>query len=170
MDKTISEFIQIINKENELLEKLLAFGEEKKSIVILGKIQDLDKLMQKENIIVANLEKTEKMRLALHEQLARQWEMPMETLTAQMIISKCQESCPLAYEEAKREIEHMETALSRLQAINQENNELIGASLEYIYNLQAMLMGDMTGTYSENGTPASDNTSRTPFRLLDKKA
>lgn len=170
MDHLIQDFIQVLSKENEFLDKLYIFGEEKKEMIILGKVQDLDKLLQKEGIVVSNLEKTEKVRLKLQEQLAGIWGMAVEELTAAAIIKKGQESLPLFSDQVKQEIEHMQTTIQRLQEINRENNELIGASLEYIDNMQAMLMGDITATYSEKGTPAGDNPSRAAFRLLDKKA
>ena len=170
MDKIMQAFIQTLIEENMLLEKLLAFGEEKKQIIILGKIQELDKLVQKEQIIVSNLEKIENTRFELHEQIARRWEMQVEELTASSLVEKSQEILPLFTVQLKQEIEHIETAINRLRKINQENNELIGMSLEYIDNMQSMLIGDLAGTYSESGTQASEGNSRAAFRILDKKA
>ncbi len=170
MDKIIQAFIQILIKENELLDKLLGLNEEKKRTIILGKIQELDKILQKEGIIVAQLEKTETARFKIQEQMACQCEMPVQALTARSVIEKCMEHLPLFTDQLKQEIERMETTIRRQREINQENNELIGMSLEYIDNMQAMLLGDTTGTYSEKGTQLSENASRPTFRIIDKKA
>lgn len=170
MDKIIQEFIETLIKENTLLDKLLELGEEKKQIVILGKIQELDKLMQKEHVTASNLEKIENTRLKLHAQIAQRWEMPVEELTADSLIEKSQADLPLFADQLKQEIEHTETTINRLQEVNQENNELIGMSLEYIDNMQSMLIGDLAGTYSEKGTQASESNSRPALKIVDKKA
>ncbi len=170
MERIIEEYIQTLIKENDLLDKLLELGEEKKQIIILGKIQELDKLIQKESITASNLERTENARFKLHVQIAQRWEMPAEELTAGTLIEKSQASQPLFTDQLKQEIEHMGTTINRLREINRENNELIGMSLEYIDNMQSILIGDLAGTYSEKGTQASENNSRPAFKILDKKA
>lgn len=170
MEKIIQEFIQVLSQENAILDKLLGHSEEKKHIIILGEIQELDKLLQKESVIATNLEKIEIARLQISQQIAQQWDIPAEAMTAEAIIAKSQEHLPSFTNQLKQEIDHLETTINSLREINRQNNELIGMSLDYIDNMQAMLIGDPAGTYSEKGQQASDNNSRPAFRIIDKKA
>lgn len=170
MNDIIQAYGQVLMKENQAIDKLLALGEEKKNCIILGKVKDLDKMLSKEGIIAANLEKMENERIKIHAQIAAQWGMAVQELTAKTLVQLSQEKMLAGADLLKQQIEHMEKSIFQLQDINRQNNELIGASLEYIDSMQAMLIGDDAGIYSDKGTPASENTTRPAYRLIDKKA
>lgn len=169
MDKIIPEFIHLLIKENEAVDKLLGMSEEKQRVIILGKVQELDKIVQKEAAIVANLDKLEGARFKLQEKMASYWGIKVEELIAAVIIEKTQELLPAFQQELTQEIMHLEASISRLQLINKENNDLIGMSLEYIDTIKTMINGDGAGTYSDQGMQADESANRPAKRLLDKK-
>lgn len=170
MDGIIQAYGQVLIKENQAIDKLLVLGEEKMNCIILGKVKELDKILSKEGIIAANLEKTENERIQLHAQIAERWGIAAQELTAKMLVQLSREKTMAEADLLEQQIEHMEKIIFKLQDINRQNNELIGASLEYIDNMQAMLIGEDAGTYSDKGTPANENNTRPAYRLIDKKA
>ncbi len=156
-------------KENQWLDKLIEFGEEKKRIIILGKVQELDKLVQKEGIIVSTLEKLEGARFKLQETLAQAWNISVNELTVGTMLEKAADAFPLRQDELKEEIERMQKTIVKLQNVNTENNELINLSLDYIENMQALFNDEVAGTYRENGLQSDDKQSNPINRLIDKK-
>lgn len=170
MQKLIPEFIQTLIKENDLIDNLVGIGEEKRRVIILGKVQELDKLIQKEGVMAARLETLEAARLRLHKLIAGNYDVPVEELTASLLIQKTREMFPDFIEEMTREIMHLEGSIKSLRAINQENNELIGMSLDYIETMYSMLNGEAAaGTYSDQGMQNDAGPDPALMRLLDKK-
>jgi len=170
LNKKIQEFIDILGKQNQALNTLVGLQEEKRPIIILGKIEELNKLLQREGIIVSNLEKLEDARFKLHQELADKWAVPAKELPASMILTKLKDSLPEAALEMQAEVDLMEKNFVRLMASNKENNALINHSLDYIYEMQSRLTGDNgTGAYSAEGEQIDEKPSRPVKRLLDKK-
>ncbi len=169
MEKLIQEFIQILIKENQWLDKLTEMGEEKKRIIILGKVHELDKLVQKEGIIVSTLEKLEGARFNLQRMLAQAWDMPVQELLVSTMLEKVAASFPQWQDELREETERMRQTVAVLQGINTENNELINLSLDYIENMQALFNDDRAGTYSDKGLQSEDKTNPSMNRIIDKK-
>lgn len=169
MQEVIKEFIQILIKENQWIDKLIEMGEEKRRVIILGKVQELDKLVQKEGIIVSTLEKLEGARFKLQETLAQSWNMPVEGLVANMVLKKVIEVFPEWQDELKEEIERMQQTINKLRDINTENNELINLSLDYIENMQALFEDDRAGIYSDKGMQSEEMYNSSINRIIDKK-
>jgi len=170
LEKDIQNFIAILVRQNRLLNDLTQLGEEKRRIIILAEVEQLDKLMQKEGIIVSNLEKLEGARFKLQEQLAQAWKMPVQDLTANVILGKIKASFPAYKEEVQTEIDNLKKIMSKLKRINTENNGLLDMTLDYIKDMQALLDGDLAGTYSNRGQQVDETSSRPKKQILDKKA
>lgn len=170
MDKYIQDFIAILVRQNRLLDSLVELGEEKRKIIILGQVEQLDKLMQKEGIIVSNLEKLEGARFKLQGQFAQNWGVPVKELTANVVLVKVKELYPFYTEDLQVQIDNLSNNINRLRGINSENNELLNMSLDYIEEMQSLLTGDIAGTYSRQGQQVDETTSRPHLRILDKKA
>ncbi|CFX12354.1 FlgN-like domain [Syntrophomonas zehnderi OL-4] len=169
METTIKELIQILIKENQWIDKLVEIGEEKKQVIILNQVQELDKLVQKEGALVAALERLEANRFKTQQNLAQTLEMPAEELTASVLLEKAAAYFPQWQAELNDEVERMQQAIFKLRGINAENHELIGLSLDYIDSIQALFNDEGTGTYSENGKQQDDNQNRSLNRVIDKK-
>lgn len=169
LDKEIEEFIRLLEKQNQALKTLITLQEEKRPIIILGKIEELNRLLPKEGIIVSNLEKLEDARFKLHLKLAQRWEMSVKELPARLILAKVKECCPEWSEKMESIVEQLEKNLFYLKTTNNNNNDLLNQSLEYVNTMQAILNGDVAGTYSDSGTQVDESSSRPIKRLLDKK-
>jgi flagellar biosynthesis/type III secretory pathway chaperone len=66
-------------------------------------------------------------------------------------------------------VDRLSYNLDRLKVINKHNNELIEQSLQYIESIQALLNGDIAGTYTDRGDLADEKTGRR-INLLDTRA
>jgi flagellar biosynthesis/type III secretory pathway chaperone len=170
LDRLLKDFIETMGKINRTLDSLADLGQEKKQFIILGQVKELDKLIQREGIIVSNLEKLEGARFKYQQNLASKWDMTASELSASMILKKVRKEYPAYHEEMNQEIQRLEFNVVRLKALNDGNNELINQSLEYINVMQSVLLGDGAGTYSESGQRINEPPSRHKINLLDKKA
>jgi len=169
LDGDIREFIDTLGKQNRALISLVQLEEEKRRIIILGQVDELNKLNQKEGILVSNLQKLEVARFRIHAKLARLWETSVQELPIGQMLAKVKDLCPEWVGEMQTEVKQLKGSLARLQSANKENNDLINQSLEYINIVQSILTGDVAGTYSDMGIQVDESTARPIMRLLDKK-
>lgn len=170
MNKLLPAFIDTTARINQIMDTLVQMGQEKQQLIIFGRVQELDKLIQKEGITVSNLEKLEGARFKLQEEIASRWGIAPKEINVTVILEKLQEEHSGSYDAVKDEIERLSYNLDRLRAINFNNNELINQSLSYIDEIQSVLYGDVAGTYSEKGLQSEEESLRPHISLLDKKA
>lgn len=163
MEAVLREFVQVMGKENQTLDQIVALGEQKQQVIIGGKVAELDSLIQKESLLVANLEKLEDQRYKLQQQFS------VHGSTAGELVEWTGQEYPQLKQEFEEAINRLVFNLARLRAINNHNNELIEQSLQYIETMQAMLNGDVAGTYSDKGSPVDEKSGRR-INLLDTRA
>lgn len=169
MEKLLEEFKAAIQKENEVLDQLASLGEEKQRHIVLGQLKELDGLMQREGLVVANLEKLEGTRFKLQQQINQKWGRQDSQPGASELLSRVQTETPDLYAGLEEQIHRLAYNLSRLKAINSHNHELLEQSLGYIDTLEALLEGDIAGTYSDKGQQVDEDRARPRINLLDKK-
>ncbi len=169
MEKLLQDFIETIAKQNQVLERLAALGQEKQELIISGKVRELDSLIQKEGITVSNLDKMEGARFKLQENLAVQLGFKAEEFSAKKLLAWVREGCPELYPALEEVINQLDYCLIRLKAINSHNHELIDQSLVFIGEIQSLFNGDVAGIYSDKGLQSDEFESRPRLNLLDKK-
>ena len=86
------------------------------------------------------------------------------------VLEKLKAVCPYRADEMQEQLDLLRASLFRLRDINQENQELIQQSLEFIDLMQGFLIGEGAGIYSENGRQVEENHPPHLKRLVDKKA
>lgn len=163
MEAILREFIQVMDKQNQTLDQIFDLGEQKQHIIIVGQLKELDSLIQKEAGLVANLEKLESQRFKLQQKFG------VHGSTALELVEWTGQEYPQLQGEFEETIERLDYNLTRQKAINNHNNELIEQSLHYIEAVQAMLNGDIVGTYSDKGNPVDEKSGR-QINLLDTRA
>ncbi|HBQ85528.1 MAG TPA: hypothetical protein DD811_03470, partial [Syntrophomonas sp.] len=131
MNKLLPAFTDTTARINQILDTLVQVGQAKQQLIISGRVQELDKLIQKEGITVSDLEKLEGARFKLQEEFASRWGIAPDELNVTVILEKLQEEHSDSYSACKDEIETLSYNLDRLRAINFNNNELINQSLNY---------------------------------------
>lgn len=169
MEKLLSAFLDTIVQLNETLNKLAEMGQNKQQLIISGQVQELDKLIQKEGIIVSHLEKLEGARFKLQTEIAGYWGLAPEQLPAAAILERLKAHHHQSYDALKAEMENLKYNLDNLRSVNSHNNDLIDQSLDYIDEMQSLLYGDI-GTYSERGIQSADKPLRPYTSIIDEKA
>lgn len=168
MEKLLQEFMDIIARQNEVLDQIAETGRQKQQIIIAGKVKELDSLIQKEGILISTLEKLEGARFKLQQEISSGWAAE-GTVSAGQLLAQVKQNLPHLSPEMETVLHRLSFNLARLKAINDHNNELIEHSLQYIQTLQAVMNGDVAGTYSDKGRPADEGTGRR-VNLLDTRA
>jgi flagellar biosynthesis/type III secretory pathway chaperone len=163
MEAILREFVQVMDKQNQTLDQIFDLGEQKQHAIIVGQLKELDSLIQKEAGLVTNLEKLESQRFKLQQQL------DVHDCTALEMVEWAGREYPQLQGEFEETINRLSYNLTRLKAINNHNNELIEQSLQYIESVQAILNGDIAGTYSDKGSPVDEKSGR-QINLLDTRA
>lgn len=163
MEAILREFVGVMGKQNHILDQMAVLGEQKQRMIIANQVKELDSLIQKEAGLVANLEKLENQRHKLQQQLR------MPGSTARELVEWVRQGYPQVKGEFEETVNRLGYNLARLKAINNHNNELIEQSLNYIESIQAVLNGDVAGTYSDKGNPVDEKSGR-QINLLDTRA
>ncbi|WP_296864396.1 flagellar protein FlgN [Thermosyntropha sp.] len=165
----LRELIEVLKKENEILESLIECGNLKQQYIIADNVKELDKLLPKEHVLLANLNTWEDKRLMLQEKMADYWQVKREELTADKMLEQVKASFPFFYPEFAEIMDALTANLSFLQRLNRHNNELIEQALQYIETVQVLLEGDEAGVYGQKNNPAGGKVSKPGINLIDKK-
>lgn len=166
MEQHCLDLIGALDKENQILGKLAVLAHEKKGLVILGKVKELENLIREEGIVISELGKWEDARFRIQNQLSEEQEAKAPIKAAQLV-SLVAANCPHLAAAVQEALSHLEINLARLKNLNQHNNELLEQSLDHIAFLEAALVGDHSGAYSQKGLQAEGSHSR--INLLDRK-
>ncbi|WP_157048947.1 flagellar protein FlgN [Syntrophomonas palmitatica] len=152
MENRLKTFIEMLNRENDLLDSLVEIGDKKRQLIILGEVKELDKLIQKEGIVLSNLDKQEGARFKLQQELSVAWGMKPEELVATELLKRLSGKHEDLYKPMQEAIERLDYNLTRLKAINSHNHDLLEHSLDFIAMMESMITGDSAGVYSDNGS------------------
>jgi len=163
MEAILREFVEVMDKQNHILDQLAVLGEQKQQVIITGEVKALDSLIQKEAGLAANLEKLESQRYQLQQKFG------LHGSTANELVEWVGQEYPQIKGKFEETVNRLSYNLGRLKAINNHNNELIEQSLQYIESIQAILNGDVAGTYSDKGNLVDEKSGR-QVNLLDTRA
>ena len=169
VENLLKDFIAAVGKENEILANLAEIGEQKRQYIILGEVKQLDSLIQREGIVLTNLERLEGARFKLQQELAKKWDIPVGELVASEMLGRVKDQYNSYLAELSQGIEQLDYNLTRLKAINADNHGLLEQSLEFIATMESMFEGDVAGTYSGSGDQIDESVLRKNRNLLDKK-
>lgn len=166
MEQHCLDLIDALDKENQILEKLAVLACEKKGLVILGKVKELENLIREEGIVISELGKWEDARFRVQSKLSEETTATAPIKAAQLV-SLVKENCPHLAAAVQEALNHLEINLQRLNNLNRHNNELLEQSLDHIAFLEAALVGNHSGAYSQKGLQSEGSPSR--INLLDRK-
>lgn len=162
MKKLIEDLLTVLAKERDIYKEALVLAEEKKDVIVDGKIKELEKMTAREQALVASLVKLENMRGKILEDLVRALQVEhVNSLNDLMVYLD---------EASKVKIEQVKVELGKtvkdLQDKNELNGKLIEQSLDLV-NLNIELMGalEADGRY----TPKASDTKAKSTSLFDAK-
>ncbi len=164
MSKSVEQLIMTLNKEYEIYEEVLKLAKEKKRVVIDGRIKELDAITRKEQSIIFNLGKIDKVREALTINISK--ELRIEVFKNVTELSQYLEG------DLKDQILEVRDKLvdivEKVKKANDLNNKLIQQSLEYIeFNKNLLTSMETKGiTY---GSMADEKEVKTKNNLFDAR-
>ncbi|MDK2919905.1 MAG: hypothetical protein PWQ37_2638 [Candidatus Petromonas sp.] len=164
MSKSVEQLIMTLNKEYEIYEEVLKLAKEKKRVVIDGRIKELDAITRKEQSIIFNLGKIDKVREALTINISK--ELRIEVFENVTELSQYLEG------DLKDQILEVRDKLvdivEKVKKANDLNNKLIQQSLEYIeFNKNLLTSMETKGiTY---GSMADEKEVKTKNNLFDAR-
>jgi len=164
VSKSVEQLIMTLNKEYEIYEEVLKLAKEKKRVVIDGRIKELDAITRKEQSIIFNLGKIDKVREALTINISK--ELRIEVFENVTELSQYLEG------DLKDQILEVRDKLvdivEKVKKANDLNNKLIQQSLEYIeFNKNLLTSMETKGiTY---GSMADEKEVKTKNNLFDAR-
>lgn len=161
MEKYFCQLVDALDKQNQILERLAQLAGIKKEHIILGRTKELEKLIREEGIIVSELGKWEDARFRLQKKIS-------PALSATDLVNLARQDYPHLAQALFEVLKRLEINLGELNQLNRHNNDLLEQSLDHIAFLEAALIGNNSGAYTQNGLQSEDSPSR--ISLLDRRA
>ena len=128
MKKLVEDLLLILNKERDLYRQALILAEDKKDIIIDGKIKELEALTSKEQALIGTLIKLENMRSQVLDQLIISLQAGhVESLSD--LMQFMDEASKVKIEMAKNELS---SVVNKLKDKNELNGKLLEQSLDLI--------------------------------------
>ena len=155
--KFIEKFCDIIQEQLQLHEQLLSLSTEKKTILIEGSLERLEKLIKNEHRLIQEVQYLERDRFAMVKQLAEVLKISPDRVTISFLIDVVQSS-----EEKQLMAElkdNFQRVIEELTRINEINSNLLKQSLEYIQTTMEAITED----------PGEDIVYTNPTKMVGRK-
>jgi flagellar biosynthesis/type III secretory pathway chaperone len=165
LDRQAEKIIEILAKEHSYYKDLLELSNKKKSIVIEGKVSELDKIVRLEQNMIFDLGQLEKIREKELQQLCEMLKLEGRTNVAELI-----KHLPEQLSEQLKSLQkELGDTITDLQNANNVNGELIQQSLDYIeYSVNMITsMGPVNSLYED--LKGSSKGTENKKRLFDTK-
>lgn len=159
MASLIQELITTLSEQVELYEKILKIASEKKVVIIENNIKALQEIIAKENTIVGKALRLDKKRIELFEDMKLVLNKKELTLSDIIETFKGQKEETILLE-IKNKISNV---LPKVKIINEQNQELIKMSMDYIdYSINLIRGGAI-------GKPTYYDSIGNEIDIADKK-
>ena len=153
MASLIEKLVNVLEQENEEYTILVDLSNQKTPVLIRGDLKQLGKITDEEQNVVGRINKLEKERSTILNDIANVVNRDVKNLKLvnliQMLEKKPEEQKPLVEVHAK-----LQTTLKAMKMVNEHNQSLIQSSLEMVsYDLnllRAMKSAPETANYTRN--------------------
>lgn len=164
MKELWDELLQVLTETLEVYQAILTASQEKREVLVHGKVQELELLNQKEEWLILQAGKLDVRRDNLVERLAVQ-----QGQAAGTALTELQSSAEPAVREQIQEIAaQFDAILSPLMTLNKLNTELIKQSLVFVnYSMNLLTQSESDNTYAPQGKSTQGASSSR--RLFDQR-
>jgi flagellar biosynthesis/type III secretory pathway chaperone len=164
-DRQAEKIIEILSKEHSYYKDLLELSNKKKSIVIEGKVSELDKIVRVEQNMIFDLGQLEKIREQEVQKLCAMLQLEGRTNVAELIKHLPQQLSA----QLKSLQQELGDTITALQNVNNLNGQLIQQSLDYIeYSVNMITSAGPASSLYEDLKGVSKGTENKK-RLFDTK-
>lgn len=171
MASLMENLIDVLCRECEEYERLLQLSGEKKSVIVSGNLEKLQKITDEEQVYVGRVAALEKKRTEVTADIANVLNRDVAELTLPTLIQMME---PRPAERKKLEEVHdrLKTAVHGVQMMNEQNSELLANALEMVEFelnlLQAAKTAPETANYNK-GAYSAGSTMGVSVGAFDAK-
>lgn len=160
MASLIERLVNVLEQENDEYTGLVELSNQKTPVLIKGDLKQLEKITDEEQNVVGRINKLEKERSTILNDIANVVNRDVKTLKLvnliQMLEKKPEEQKPLVEVHAK-----LQTTLKAMKMVNEHNQSLIQSSLE-------MVSYDLNLLRSMKSAPETANYTRSAYTTGEK--
>lgn len=149
--------IKTLEDESSEYEVLLELSTKKTSVIVKGDLETLQQITDEEQIIVSKIHHLEQSRIEVTKDIANVLNKDVDTLKLTNLIQMLEGR---KQEQGKLQLvyDRLQTIISKMQAVNNQNRELIHHALELVAFdmnlLQAMKVAPETANYNKGAYSA----------------
>jgi flagellar biosynthesis/type III secretory pathway chaperone len=149
----LENLIGVLDSENTEYKKLVDLADSKTPVIVAGDIENLNKIMEDEQVIVGTIQKLEKRRRSILADIANVVNRDVKTLKLIDLINML-EKIPDQQQMLKDVHVQLRETIDRLKGINDKNQMLLSDKLEMVeFNLnmiRAMKSAPQTANYTKD--------------------
>lgn len=131
MASLMENLINVLNKESSEYEKLLELSMKKTPVIVAGDLENLQQITDEEQIVVSRINNLEKQRIENINDIANVLNKDVKTLKLANLIEML-EARPIERQKLAEVHDRLQSAVRRVQMINNQNRELINHALEMV--------------------------------------
>lgn len=155
MASLIENLIDVLQKENEEYQSLIALSKKKTPVIIAGDLAQLERITDEEQDIVSRIHNLEKFREEVTTDIGNVLNRDVEQLKLGNLIELLQ-NAPKEQEILRKIHDELKMTMTIISQINSHNEELIRTSLDIVdFNLAVLRSSKaapQTANYSKYGT------------------
>ncbi len=164
MDCLINELISVLDNEVVLYEDILKMSKDKTTVIVEGKVNELEKIIRSEQSLILQMSKIENQREILINKISKVMNQKPEELTLSFLIENSNKE---QGEKLKSRQQGLSNILRELGNVNQLNSQLIRSSLDYI-NFSLNLFASVDNPDNNYGLEGEKSGSK-PKSMFDMK-
>ncbi len=161
MASLITELIDTLKNQNEIYKSLLDSASRKKVFIVENNIEKLQELVKQENLLVGRNQRLEKKRIELFSDIAMVLGKNVTDITLKQFIDT------IKGQEGEKELielrEEMLEVLPKLKTLNDQNQELLQMSIDYVDFSMNLIRSNSAPTYYDMSGNEINATDRKMF-------
>ena len=166
MASLMENIVEVLEKENAEYQTLIKLSEEKTPIIIKGDLENLNRITEAEQVIVARIQKLEKDRMNTMKDISEVTNFKADIKLGDLITMM--DKHPEEQKKLKDLHDRLKETMSRMKRVNEQNRDLLQNSLEMVQFemnlLQSLKTAPETADYNSNayanGTIMGSGTKR----------
>ena len=166
MASLMENIIEVLEKENTEYQTLIKLSEEKTPIIIKGDLENLNRITEAEQVIVARIQKLEKERMSTMADIAEVTNFKADIKLGDLITMM--DKHPEEQKKLRDLHDRLKGTMRRMKQVNEQNRDLLQDSLEMVQFemnlLQSLKTAPETADYNSsayaNGSIMGSGTKR----------
>jgi Mg2+ and Co2+ transporter CorA len=161
LDSIFDELVVVLDHEFDLYNDIFRISKEKTGIIVEGKVNELEKIVQAEQKLIIKISQIENQREILTYKISKSLKMKTDEITLSALVEKMEGSLK---DKLKERQEGLNKLISELTELNNLNSKLIKNSLDYI-NFSLNLFADAGSQDNNYGIDAEKSNVKSESKF-----